>query len=55
MRTWRTKEGIMLGITARLPNGEWIALADGSEDLTIHESLEDASLRLTLAFMRRPR
>jgi len=54
LKAWRTKDNIPIGVTGRLASGEWVAMTpDG--DLTVHEEIYDASLTLTLAYMRRPR
>ena len=54
LRAWRTKEGTAIGVTGRLSSGEWVAMTP-DEEITAHETVHDASLRLTLAYMRRPR
>ena len=51
-QTWRTKEGTIIGVVGRLSSGEWIAMTP-DDALTGHETREDASLHLTLAYMRR--
>lgn len=55
LKTWRTKGRVILGVTAQLVSGEWVAMTEGTEDLTVHETEADASLHLTLVYMRRPR
>jgi len=54
LKAWRTKEGTPIGVTGRLTSGEWVAMTD-DETITVHDTVDDASLRLTLAYMRRPR
>ena len=51
-QTWRTKSGTVIGVTAQLSSGEWIAMTP-DDALTGHETREDASLHLTVAYMRR--
>lgn len=51
-QTWRTKEGTIIGVVGRLSSGEWIAMLP-DETLSAHASRADASLHLTLAYMRR--
>jgi len=55
MKTWRTKGRVIIGVTAELASGEWVAMTEGTENLTVHETEADASLHLTLAYMRRAR
>jgi hypothetical protein len=50
-QTWRTKSGTVIGVTAQLTSGEWIAMTP-DDVLTGHENRDDASLSLTLAYMR---
>jgi hypothetical protein len=54
LKAWRTKAGVPIGVTGRLSSGEWAAMTP-DDDITIHESADDASLHLTLAYMRGPR
>ena len=51
-QAWRTKEGTIIGVVGRLSSGEWIAMLP-DETLSAHATREDASLSLTLAYMRR--
>lgn len=51
-QAWRTKEGTIIGVVGRLSSGDWIAMLP-DETLSAHASREDASLTLTLAYMRR--
>ena len=55
LKTWRTKRGTVIGVTAQLDTGEWVAMTADGEDLTAHTNQDDASLHLTLAYMRRAR
>jgi hypothetical protein len=54
LKAWRTKQGTPLGVTARLASGQWIAMTPDDE-ITVYDEIHDASLHLTLAYMRRPR
>lgn len=54
LKAWRTKEGVPIGVTARLASGQWIAMTPDDE-ITVYEEIHDASLHLTLAYMRCPR
>jgi len=54
LKAWRTKSGTPIGVTGRLSSGEWAAMTP-DDDITVHESVHDASLHLTLAYMRGPR
>lgn len=54
VRVWRTKEGKVLGVVGELSSGEWIAMLP-DETMTVHPTRDDASLHLTLVFMRGPR
>jgi hypothetical protein len=54
IKKWRTKEGAVIGVTGKLSTGEWVAMTP-DEDLTVHAKRHDASLALTLAYMRRVR
>ena len=51
LRTWRTVKGVVIGVTGELTSGEWIAMLP-DESMSAHPSREDASLHLTLAYMR---
>lgn len=54
IKRWRTKEGTVIGVTGKLTTGEWAAMTP-DEELTVHAKRHDASLHLTLAYMRRLR
>lgn len=55
LKTWRTKGRVIIGVTAQLASGDWVAMTEGSENLTVHDTEADASLHLTLVYMRRLR
>jgi hypothetical protein len=54
VRHWRTKGGTVLGIVGQLTDGSWLAMTP-DEEVTTHALREDASLHLTLVYMRGPR
>lgn len=52
MREWRTATGVKLGATGRMEGGGWWSRSRIDGRYLLHRTRADASLALTLAYMR---